>query len=140
MRYIRENSIQSVRAGEKPSQDIKDVAAGFQATVVRSLVGTMHKVAMELQPKTLIVAGGVACNSELRIAAKRAAGSIGVPVYFPSKHLSTDNAAMIAAAGYAHLKLGETSDLKMTADVSMRLQNFENEDASLRKSRVRYRL
>jgi N6-L-threonylcarbamoyladenine synthase len=108
--------------------------------VVRSLVGTMRKVAGELMPKTLIVAGGVACNLALREAAQTAADKLGIPVFFPSKHLSTDNAAMIAAAGYAHINRGEVSALRMTADVTMRLQNFENEDAELKKSRVRYRL
>ena len=88
----------------------------------------------------VIVAGGVACNNALRAAAERLAAKMGLPVYFPSKHLSTDNAAMIAAAGYFHLKQGETSDLKMTADVTLRLQNFENEDAALKKKKVRYRL
>jgi N6-L-threonylcarbamoyladenine synthase len=76
----------------------------------------------------------------LREAAQTASGHLGIPVYFPSKHLSTDNAAMIAAAGHAHLMRGEISDLGMTADVTMRLQNFENEDARLKKEKVRYRL
>ena len=140
VRHIRENGIEPVSNGDEPDQDIKDLAASFQDTVVRSLVGTMEKVAGELRPNTLIVAGGVACNTPLRDAASAAASKLGVPVYFPSKHLSTDNAAMIAAAGYAHLKRGEVSDLTMTADVTMRLQNFENEDAALKKSKVRYRL
>ena len=140
VRHIRENSIEPVSNGESPNQQIKDLAASFQGTVVKSLVGTMRKVAADLLPKTLIVAGGVACNIALRDAAEAAASTLGIPVYFPSKHLSTDNAAMIAAAGYAHLKRGEISDLTMTADVTMRLQNFENEDAELKKSRVRYRL
>ncbi len=140
VRYIRENSIEPVSNGGSPNQEIKDLAASFQNTVVRSLVGTMGKVARELMPKTLIVAGGVACNLALREAAQSAADKLGIPVYFPSKHLSTDNAAMIAAAGFAHLKRGEASDLRMTADVTMRLQNFENEDAELKKNRVRYRL
>ena len=47
---------------------------------------------------------------------------------------------MIAAAGYFYLRRGESSDLEMTADVSMRLQNLENEDAELRANKVRYRL
>jgi hypothetical protein len=47
---------------------------------------------------------------------------------------------MIAAAGYFHLARGERSDLRLTADVSMRLQNYENEDGELRKKKVRYRL
>jgi N6-L-threonylcarbamoyladenine synthase len=63
-----------------------------------------------------------------------------VPVYFPSKHLSTDNAAMIAAAGYFHLQNSESSDLAMTADITMRLQNIGNEDDDLRRRKVRYRL
>ena len=140
VRHIRENSIKPISNGDTPNQNIKDLAASFQDTVVRSLVGTMQKVANELRPKTLIVAGGVACNMKLRDAAQAAADKLGIPVYFPSKNLSTDNAAMIAAAGYARLKRGETSDLRMTADVTLRLQNFENEDAELKKSRVRYRL
>jgi N6-L-threonylcarbamoyladenine synthase len=123
-----------------PNQDIKDICAGFQATVIKSLVGTMEKIAVELKPKTLIVAGGVACNNALREASESAAKKLNLPVYFPSKHLSTDNAAMIAAAGYFHLKNGRRDNLRMTADVSMRLQNFENEDAELKRKKVRYRL
>jgi N6-L-threonylcarbamoyladenine synthase len=139
-RYIRENEIKPVTGGELPSQEIKDVCAGFQTTVVKSLVGTMEKLAVELKPKTLIVAGGVACNLALQEAARKLAVKLDLPVYFPSKHLSTDNAAMIAAAGNFHLERGELADLRMTADVTMRLQNFENEDKDLVKKKVRYRL
>lgn len=139
-RYLRENEIAPVAENEEPNQQIKDIAASFQATVVKSLMINVEKLANELNPKTLIVAGGVACNSALREAAEKFGAKRNLPVYFPSKHLSTDNAAMIAAAGYFHLKNGETSDLKMTADVTLRLQNFENEDAQLKKKKVRYRL
>jgi N6-L-threonylcarbamoyladenine synthase len=139
-KYIRENSIEPVKPGEEPGQAIKDLAAGFQATVVKSLAGTMEKLARGLGPETLIVAGGVACNGSLREAAAAVGRRLDLPVYFPSRHLSTDNAAMIAAAGFFHLQRGETADMLMTADVSMRLQNLENEDDELRKKRVRYRL
>lgn len=139
-RYLRENEIEPLGKDEMPTQQIKDIAASFQATVVKSLVGTTEKLAIEYKPKTLIVAGGVACNNALREAASNVGARLNLPVYFPSKHLSTDNAAMIAAAGYFHLGRGERGDLRMTADVSMRLQNFENEDAELRKKKVRYRL
>lgn len=139
-RYIREQNIAPVSQDGKISQEIKDLCAGFQATVIKSLVGTMEKLAGELEPKTLIVAGGVACNGALRAAAEAAAGRLQIPVYFPSKHLSTDNAAMIAAAGTFHLMRGERSELTMTADVTMRLQNFEVEDAELKRKKVRYRL
>lgn len=140
-RYIRETEIEPLhRETDEPTQQIKDLAASFQATVVKSLVQTMEKLTGELQPKTLIVAGGVACNGALREAAQRLGAKYNVPVYFPSKHLSTDNAAMIAAAGFYHLQNGERSDLEMTADVTMRLQNFANEDAELKRKKVRYRL
>jgi len=139
-RYVRENEIQPVAEGATPSQEIKDLCAGFQATVVKSLIGTMEKLAIEFEPKTLIVAGGVACNLALQEAARKLADKLDLPVYFPSKHLSTDNAAMIAAAGNFHLERGEQSDLRMTADVTMRLQNFQNEDGELRRKKVRYRL
>ena len=140
VRYLREKQIEPTDPSEMPSAEICDVAAGFQATVVDSLVGTMEKVSQGLRPKTLLVAGGVACNLALREASTRVANRLGVPVHFPSKHLSTDNAAMIAAAGCAHLARGEFSDLAMTADVTLRLQNFENEDVSFKNKRVRYRL
>ena len=139
-RYIRENDIEPLKNGGEPSQQLKDIAAGFQTAVVGSLVKTMEKLAVELRPKTLIVAGGVACNQALRQAAEASAQRLNVPVYFPSQHLSTDNAAMIAAAGYFHLQRGARAALDMTADIAMRLQNIENEDTELRKRRVRYRL
>jgi N6-L-threonylcarbamoyladenine synthase len=139
-KHVRETGLRAVAEGEQPSQSIKDLAASFQAVVVRSLVGTTERLAAELHPRTLIVAGGVACNGALRDAARAAAESQGIPVYFPSPHLSTDNAAMIAAAGTVKLQAGERAGLDLNADVSLRLQNLEVEDDALRRSRVRYRL
>jgi N6-L-threonylcarbamoyladenine synthase len=139
-KHIRESGLVPVAADEQPSQHVKDLAASFQSVVVRSLVGTMERLAEEHQPETLIVAGGVACNGALREASRAAAVRLGVPVYFPSPHLSTDNAAMIAAAGTVKLLAGERAGLDLNADVMLRLQNIEVEDEALRRSRVRYRL
>lgn len=139
-RYVRENGIVPYSGEGEPSQEICDIAASFQRTVVRSLVGNMEKVAADFSPKTLIVAGGVACNLALRAAAEELGVKIGVPVHFPSKHLSTDNAAMIAAAGFFHLKRGESAADSMTADVTLRLQNLDTEEAELRRKKVRYKL
>jgi tRNA N6-adenosine threonylcarbamoyltransferase len=138
-KYVRESGLKPVSNGEPASQGIKDLAASFQSTVVRSLVSTMEKVAKEYHPKTLIVAGGVACNGALREACRDAAERLGIPAYFPSPHLSTDNAAMIAAAGTVKLQAGERAGWDLNADVMLRLQNIEVEDAELRKH-VRYRL
>lgn len=139
-RYMREHDLTPVRDGAEPSQEMCDLAAGFQATVVDALLSATERSAKEFRPKTLIVAGGVACNMALRAAVEELAGRLGVPVYFPSKHLSTDNAAMIAAAGNFHLLRGERADLSMSADITLRLQNLDNEDAELRRKRVRYRI
>jgi N6-L-threonylcarbamoyladenine synthase len=139
-RYVRENEIQTVVEGEEISREIKDLCASFQYTAIKILTKSIEKLAAEFNPKTLIVAGGVACNEALRQSTQQVADRLKIPAYFPSKHLSTDNAAMIAAAGNFHLERGESSELTMTADTSMRLQNFENEDAELKRKKVRYKL
>jgi N6-L-threonylcarbamoyladenine synthase len=139
-KYVRETGLLPSRNGEEPSQAIKDLAASFQSVVVRSLVGTTERVAENYPPKTLIVAGGVACNGALREAARQAAERLGVPVYFPSPHLSTDNAAMIAAAGTVKLQAGERAGFDLNADVTLRLQNVDNEEDALRRAKVKYKL
>lgn len=139
-KYVRESGVKPVSNGEEPSQAIKDIAASFQSVVVRSLVGTTERVAADHFPKTLIVAGGVACNGALREAAREAAGRLGVPVYFPSPHLSTDNAAMIAAAGTVKLEAGERAGFDLNADVTLRLQNVDVRDEALRRAGARYKL
>ncbi|GAC1397953.1 MAG: tRNA (adenosine(37)-N6)-threonylcarbamoyltransferase complex transferase subunit TsaD [Pyrinomonadaceae bacterium] len=139
-KYVRENNLLPVAQGAEISQAIKDLAASFQSIVVRSLVGTTETLAREYKPKTIIVAGGVACNNALREAARAAGERLKIPVYFPSPHLSTDNAAMIAAAGTVRLRAGLHDGLDLNADVTLRLQNFEVEDEKLRRQRVHYRL
>jgi N6-L-threonylcarbamoyladenine synthase len=138
-KYVRETGLAPVAEGAQPSQQIKDLAASFQDVVIRSLVGTTEKLAAEYDPRTLIIAGGVACNEALREAARATGARLGLPVYFPSRHLSTDNAAMIAAAGTVKLEAGERAGLDLNADVSLRLQNVQVEDEALR-SKVHYRL
>src|SRR5215207_1869745 len=139
-KHVRETGLKPVAEGEEPSQAVKDLAASFQSVVIRSLVGTTERLAEEHRPRTLVVAGGVACNEALRAAAGEAGRRLGIPVYFPSRHLSTDNAAMIAAAGTVKLQAGLRDGLDLNADVSLRLQNVEVEDEALRQSKVRYKL
>ena len=139
-KHVRETGLQPVQNGEEPSAAIKDLAASFQSVVVRSLVGTTERLAAEHAPRTLIVAGGVACNKALREAASAAAERLGIPAYFPSAHLSTDNAAMIAAAETVKLQAGARAGFDLNADVTLRLQNVDNEEDALRKAKVRYRL
>ncbi|HYL94108.1 MAG TPA: tRNA (adenosine(37)-N6)-threonylcarbamoyltransferase complex transferase subunit TsaD, partial [Alphaproteobacteria bacterium] len=77
-----------------------DLVASFQRAVVNDLVGKTLEAARERGARTLFVTGGVAANSELRQRFELESAKEGVPVHFPSRKLSTDNAAMIAAAAY----------------------------------------
>ncbi|HEY0170340.1 MAG TPA: tRNA (adenosine(37)-N6)-threonylcarbamoyltransferase complex transferase subunit TsaD [Pyrinomonadaceae bacterium] len=139
-KHVRETGLKPVAEGEEPSRAVKDLAASFQQVVIRSLVGTTERLAAEHRPRTLIVAGGVACNEALRQSAREAGGRLGVPVYFPSRHLSTDNAAMIAAAGTVKLLAGQTDRLDLDADVSLRLQNVGLEEDARARGHIHYRL
>lgn len=139
LRYVRDNAVAPATEGEEHSQQMVDICASFQNAVVRALVRGVRKAAELHQPKTIILAGGVACNTELRAAIKEIAEELGVPAYIPSPIYTTDNAAMIAAAGYPKLLRGENAGLSFSAEVSLRLQNVDLEKARPGK-RVRYRL
>lgn len=137
LRYVRDNHIARVDDPEAPSTQIIDLCASFQNAVIRALVRSLRKAAELYRPQTLILAGGVACNSELRAAVRKLAGETGVPVYIPSPVFTTDNAAMIAAAGYPKLVRGQCAGWELSADVSLRLPNIDVESP---KKKTRYRL
>jgi N6-L-threonylcarbamoyladenine synthase len=93
----------------------------FQKAVVRDLVERTMRAAEELNVESVLVSGGVAANSQLRATFEERATSAGVPVFFPSRALSTDNAAMIAAAAYPRLRHGILADTSLNADPSLAL-------------------
>jgi N6-L-threonylcarbamoyladenine synthase len=97
------------------SSHVADVAASFQAAVVKMLVRKTVKAALRLGVKRLILTGGVAANAPLRAALAADAGEHGIAIRIPPIRLCTDNAAMIAAAGTAHLLAGARADLRMNA-------------------------
>jgi N6-L-threonylcarbamoyladenine synthase len=98
-----------------------DLVASFQRAVVNDLVGKTLGAAVERGVATLIVTGGVAANSELRKTFQVRAAQEGLPVLFPSRKLSTDNAAMIAAAAYPRFLAGEFSAPDVSSDPALRL-------------------
>jgi N6-L-threonylcarbamoyladenine synthase len=93
----------------------------FQNAVVRDLVERTMAAAEELSAGSVLVSGGVAANSQLRETFKERAKGAGIEVYFPSRALSTDNAAMIAAAAYMRLRAGVVADTSLNADPSLSL-------------------
>jgi N6-L-threonylcarbamoyladenine synthase len=91
----------------------------FQNAVVRDLVDRTMTAAEELGAESVLVSGGVAANSQLRATFEERGKSRGVEVFFPSRALSTDNAAMIAAAAFSRLKAGVIADLRLNADPAL---------------------
>jgi N6-L-threonylcarbamoyladenine synthase len=107
---LREVRNQGSRIGSLP---VADLAASFEAAVVDVLFRKTMEAARDAEARSIIVAGGVSANTRLRnafLAQKE------FPVHVPPLWLCTDNAAMIAAAGYRHHALGQASDLAMDVE------------------------
>src|SRR5215472_654272 len=102
-------------------QKTLDLVASFQRTVVEDLVSKTLTAARESDARTLFVTGGVAANSALRQAFEDEGAKEGLPVYFPSRRLSTDNAAMIAAAAYPKFLAGDFAPAGFSAEASLAL-------------------
>jgi N6-L-threonylcarbamoyladenine synthase len=98
-----------------------DLVASFQRAMVEDLVTKTLAAAREYEVQTLFVSGGVAANQELRATFEREAALQGLPVFFPSRSLSTDNAAMIAAAAYPKFLAKDFVPMDFSAEAGMRL-------------------
>ncbi len=98
-----------------------DLIASFQEAVVQDLVAKTLNAAQKFEVEALIVTGGVAANSRLRSQFVERAERQGLRVFFPSRGLSTDNAAMIAAAAYPNFLAGTFAEEHFSAEASMRL-------------------
>jgi N6-L-threonylcarbamoyladenine synthase len=104
-----------------PPAEVADIAASFQRTVVETLLDRLFDAARGVDAKSVGIAGGVSANSRLRAEAEARAARRELPVFIPSLALSTDNAAMIAAAGLRRYRSGITADWSLNADASLAL-------------------
>jgi N6-L-threonylcarbamoyladenine synthase len=100
-------------------QGTLDMLASFQHTVIQELLRRAQSSAEEIGARSIIISGGVACNSGLRSAALHA--MLPCPVYFPSRALSTDNAVMIAAAAFPKLHRKEFANFDAPAQPNLAL-------------------
>jgi len=101
-----------------------DLVASFQRAMVEDLVQKTLAAARAYDIATLFVTGGVAANQELRETFERDASMEGLPVFFPSRPLSTDNAAMIAAAAYPKWLAKDFANLDFSAEAGLALRQL----------------
>ncbi len=139
LRYVETHNMKAsiaarraaLTASEKPNladylatcdQQTLDLIASFQRSMVGDLVSKTLVAARECNVATVMVTGGVAANNELRKTFEREAAAAGLTVYFPSRQLSTDNAAMIAAAAYPKFLANDFAAKDFSAEVGMGLR------------------
>ena len=121
IRATRDGLASGPASGAETSAQVRDLVASFQRTVVETLVDTSLRACRDTGVKTILLAGGVACNRRLRHAFERAAADTGLAVFMPSPRYTTDNAAMIGAAAFLHYERGDFARLDVNADANWKL-------------------
>ena len=120
LRHVRQRQAE-LGIEQLPQSEIVDLAASFQRRVVETLVDRAFAAARWHGAKSIGIAGGVSANSRLRKDALAKAERSEIPVYIPRLSLSTDNAAMIAAAGLRKLAAGQLASADLNAAASLPL-------------------
>ena len=118
MRHVR---AREEAGGTFSEAEVADICATFQRRVVNVLVERTFEAARRYGARSIGVAGGVSANSLLRAEVQSSGAAREIPVFVPSLSLSTDNAAMIAAAGLRRLRGGHVSALDFNADAALPL-------------------
>jgi N6-L-threonylcarbamoyladenine synthase len=121
LRYVRRRQ-ESAPPGSSPAfsdQETADICASFQRVVVNVLIDRTFDAARRHQAKSIGIAGGVSANSRLRAELQLHGQRREMPTYLPSLALSTDNAAMIAAAGLRKFRAGVTAGMDLNADAAL---------------------
>jgi N6-L-threonylcarbamoyladenine synthase len=113
LRYVK------TRPQPLPQREVADICASFQRVVVEALLDRVFDAAEAVGARSVGLSGGVSANSRLRADAEARGVRGGLPVFVPPLALSTDNAAMIAAAGLRRLRAGVQAEWDLTADASL---------------------
>jgi N6-L-threonylcarbamoyladenine synthase len=114
LRYVRGR-------GALSEGEVADVCASFQRVVVHVLIDRLFDAARRYQAKSIGIAGGVSANSRLRAELEEHGRLREIPTFLPSLRLSTDNAAMIAAAGLRKFRANVATPSDFNADAALRL-------------------
>ena len=105
----------TIRASDGAEQTYADIAHAFQTAVSETLAIKCRRAIQQTGLKTLVVAGGVSANQNIRQRLHQLMDDVGGRVFYPRHEYCTDNGAMIAYAGYLRFKAGEKSDLAIRA-------------------------
>ena len=112
---LKTAAVVAARAAGDDAQTRADLARGFEAAIVDTLVAKTMRALVQTRRRTLVIAGGVGANRRLRDQLRVIAAERGVSVHYPRPEFCTDNAAMIALAGHARLAAGEHTGLGLQA-------------------------
>ena len=108
-------ALTTLQAQQNNEQKRADIARAFEDAVIDTLVIKSRRALSQTGLQRLVVAGGVSANRRLRDALQKISGEEGFTTYYPRMEFCTDNGAMIAYAGYQHLRLGESDSLSFGA-------------------------
>ena len=117
LNHVRKNPVET-------EDDLHDVCAGFQEAIVETLVSKTLNAARKNGVRSVVMAGGVACNSRLRRLGEQRIESEGISVFMPSPSLCTDNAAMIAALGHHMYEDGRISSFDISPYSTARRKSY----------------
>lgn len=116
---LRREALRLLEGDRLPDDEVQDICASFQRVVVDTLVDGLFDAARGCGARSVGVAGGVSANSRLRAESLARGRARELPVFVPGLALSTDNAAMIAAAGLRRYREGKTAGWDVTAEASL---------------------
>jgi N6-L-threonylcarbamoyladenine synthase len=122
--HVRREGIPPVADPARVPREVRDLAASFQRAVVVALLQRFRAAAERARPASLLLTGGVAANTALRRETARMADELGLPLFVPPIALSTDNAAMIAAAGHVAFLRGVRAGWELNAEPHLPLETL----------------